>query len=274
MEFQFDLNEPLQCLEQIYLQLSPMVVAFRPIASGGLFGPAFGSGLMLAYRGEAFIITTESVLTEICVAYRQQAWACSAGQSWPLRDLGYASSQLMDIGAIHLPADWLGRQPMPLCFDLGPAGWPDPLASAFTLLLGHPVPSRQPAAEPDAAIGVVARAYRNGRCDCDTMHPLFVEFDSRDILSSHPLDKAILQHNYQLCGTPAIGLYHSLRQDSNRLTATLQGFVTEWDRAGIGAVAASALLLHDFLDNFLRQMRQGASHVQGDMADLLARFRR
>ncbi|WP_199152670.1 hypothetical protein [Chromobacterium sp. ASV23] len=274
MEFQFDLDDPLQCLERIYLQLNPMVVAFRPLMNGGLFGPVFGSGLLLSYRDETFIITSEAVLAEICVAYNQQAWACSERLKWPLRELCCACSPHMEIGAIHMPMEWLDKQPQPSCFELSGVGWADPMASAFTLLLGYPVPSRSPSSDPDSAIGIVSRAYPNGNRDCETLHPLFVEFDSRDILSRHPLDKATLQHHYQLGGTPAISLYHSFRDDSNRLTAYLQGIVTEWDSAGIGAVTTSTMLLNGFLDNYLQQLQQGAKRAKDNVASLLARFRR
>ncbi|QEL55694.1 hypothetical protein [Chromobacterium paludis] len=273
MEFQFNLEDPLQCLERIYQQLNPMVAAFRPMSTGGLFGPAFGSGLFVSYHGEVFIITSEAVLSELSVAYPQQAWACADGHNWPLRDLDCACSQHMEIGAIHLPAAWLDRQAQPHCFELA-GGWADPLAAAFTLLLGYPVPSRQPMIEIESCIGLISRAYRGHIRGCSTLNPLFLEFDGNDILCRRRLEKTTLQHNYQLWGTPAITLHHDYQQGSNRLTAYLQGIVTEWDSAGIGAVATSTMLLCGFLDNLLRQLRQGKRPPPDDMAALLGRMRR
>ncbi|AUH50527.1 hypothetical protein CXB49_06765 [Chromobacterium sp. ATCC 53434] len=274
MEFLFDLDDPLQCLEQIYQRLNPMVVSLHPKKTGGKTGPCLGSGLLLEYRGETFIVTAEAALSEICVTHRQKAVACADGRQWPLQDLACASPQHLDIAAIHLPEAWLARHPVAHRFELGRAGPPDPLSSAFTLLLGYPALGPRPAPPLPAGIGIVSRAYRGDSRRSQAMQPLFVEFDSRDILSRARLDKPGLLDYYHLRGAPAISLYHSFQQDSNRLTAYLQGLVCEWDHAGVGAVASSAAQLPGFLDGFLQQLRQGQRHVQGDVATLLARFRR
>ncbi|OBU84816.1 hypothetical protein [Chromobacterium subtsugae] len=274
MEFLFDLDDPLQCLEQIYQQLSPMVVAFQPQQPGAKPGRCFGSGLLLDYRGEKFIVTAEAVLAEACVAHGQQVLACVDKLQLPLQDLACASPQHMDIAAIHLPQPWLERHAPPHGFALDHGGAPDPLASAFTLLLGHPVRGPKPASQLNSHIGIVSRAYRGDSRRSQVIHPLFVEFDSRDILSRAKLDKAGLQEYYQLCGAPAISLYHSFQDDSNRLTAYLQGVVVEWDRDGIGATASSAALLPGFLDNFLQQLRRGDAHGRAEVASLLEKYRR
>ncbi|OHX11495.1 hypothetical protein [Chromobacterium sphagni] len=274
MEFLFDLDDPLQCLEQIYQQLSPMVVALHPQKHSAKAGPCFGSGLLLSYRGERFIVTAEAVLAEACVAHGQQVLACSGELRLPLQGLACASPQHMDIAAIHLPAPLMARHPLEHCFEMGFGGTPDPLASAFTLLLGYPVRGPKPANLLNDIIGLVSRAYRSDNRRSQVIHPLFVEFDSRDILSRSKLDKPGLLERYRLCGAPAVSLYHSFQDDSNRLTAYLQGVVIEWDRAGIGATASSTSLLPGFLDNFLQQLQRGDCHGHPAVAELLEKYRR
>ncbi|MEN3812679.1 hypothetical protein ABH309_24285 [Chromobacterium piscinae] len=273
MEFLFDLDDPLQCLEHIYQFLSPMVVAFHPKKSAGRTGPCFGSGLLLSYRGEKFIVTSEAVLSAACVNHGQNVVASNGAQQWPLLQLRCASPQHLDLAAIHLPADWLARHPVANCFELDHGTLPDPMASAFTLLLGYPVSNGRPAGQLNSAIGVVSRPYSSNTRRNQVAQPLFVEFDSRDILSRCRLDKSTLQAFYQLGGAPAISLYHSFQQDSNRLTAYLQGVVVEWDHARIGATVTSSALLSGFLDSFLLRLRQDGKAAPPELAELLARFR-
>ncbi|AXE32310.1 hypothetical protein DK842_21775 [Chromobacterium phragmitis] len=273
MEFLFDLDDPLQCLEHIYQHLSPLVVAFHPKKSAGRTGPCFGSGLLLGYRGEKFIVTTEAVLSTACVNHGQNVVACIGKTQWPLRQLRCASPQHLDLAALHLPADWLRRYPVERCFELDHGALPDPMASAFTLLLGYPVSNGRPAGPLNSTIGVVSRPYLSHTRRNQVAQPLFLEFDSRDILSRCRLDKSTLQAFYQLNGAPAISLYHSFQEDSNRLTAYLQGVVVEWDHARIGATATSTAQLNSFLDGFLQRLQQDGEAVQPELAALLARFR-
>ncbi|MBX9266589.1 hypothetical protein [Chromobacterium violaceum] len=273
MEFLFDLDDPLQCLEHIYQYLNPLVVSFHPKKSAGRTGPCFGNGLLLGYRGEKFIVTTEAILSAICVNHGQNVMACSGQSQLPLAQLRCASPQHLDLAAFHLPADWLARHPVERCFELDYGALPDPMASAFTLLLGHPISNGRPAGQLNAPIGVVSRPYQSHVHRNQVVQPLFVEFDSRDILSRSRLDKSTLQAFYQLGGAPAISLYHSFQQDCNRLTAYLQGLVVEWDHARIGATATSTELLPGFLDNFLQRLRQDGEDQAPELAELLARLR-
>ncbi|UTH73382.1 hypothetical protein [Chromobacterium sp. IIBBL 290-4] len=271
MEFLFDLEDPLQCLERIYLQLSPLVVSLHPERPDGKCGPCFGNGMLLKYRDECFLITTEAVLSQYSIQHRQQAFAMQGKRRLPLYGLPYAAAQHMEAAAIHLPADWLAKHPLQNCFELSAGPTPDPLASAFTLLLGMPVIGPRPACAPSGPIGIVSRAYRCHTRGSQVVQPWHVEFDSQDIISRSHLDKHTLLTRYQMPGAPAISLYHSFKQDGNRLTAYMQGLVMEWDHNGAGAVLCGAISLTVFLDSFLQRLRQGEPSVPELLAELLNR---